>query len=202
LGSLFFGIVIVRKLRNLRKLRAWIPALAVIVVVGFCSVTGQSIDRLMEAPDPYRLAIDRDCVGMWKEKPLLGFGWGTFSTVYPSYQSFYTDLRVNHAHNDYLELLVEAGLAGAAISLWFLVVVFREATKKIRAQMDAEGMILTVGIVAAIISFLVHSFVDFNLHIPANASLFFVLCAAAATPFRRHRGRPDGEQLLPSDECG
>jgi O-antigen ligase len=187
-GSLFFGVLVFRKVGSLRKFRVVLPVVALIAIVGLCLITDQSVNRLSETHDPYRLFIGWNCLHMWKEKPLLGFGWGTFPTVYPAYRSFHVELLVNHAHNDYLELLVETGLAGVAIGIWFFFVVFREAKKKILVLRDNEGMILTIGLVAGIISVLFHSFFDFSLHIPANAALFFVLCAATATSFRRHRG--------------
>jgi len=42
-------------------------------------------------------------------------GFGNLSNGYPSYRSFYTDLFINEAHNDYAQLLVETGLLGFAL---------------------------------------------------------------------------------------
>jgi O-antigen ligase len=39
---------------------------------------------------------------MVRQRPLLGWGFGTFEVVYPSFRSFYTDLAVNAAHNDFV----------------------------------------------------------------------------------------------------
>jgi O-antigen ligase len=64
---------------------------------------------------------------MLVKKPFLGWGLGAFPIVYPEFRSFYTTLFVNQAHNDYLQLLVETGLAGFSIMVWFLVVLFRRA---------------------------------------------------------------------------
>src|ERR1017187_4722546 len=44
--------------------------------------------------------------------PVWGWGLETYPTVYPSYRSFYTNLFINEAHNDYAQLLVETGLLG------------------------------------------------------------------------------------------
>ena len=68
-----------------------------------------------------RITIDRDCLRMFLKRPFLGWGLGTFPTVYPGFRSFYTTFFVNQAHNDYLQLLVETGLAGFAIGIWLLV---------------------------------------------------------------------------------
>src|SRR5208337_1853199 len=74
-----------------------------------------------------RLNIDRDCLRMLLKRPFLGWGLGAFPIVYPEFRSFYTNMFVNQAHNDYLQLLVETGLAGFSIVVWFLVLVFRQA---------------------------------------------------------------------------
>jgi O-antigen ligase len=58
-----------------------------------------------------RLRIYRDGLRMFTYKPVLGWGLGTFPTVYPQFRSFYTNKFVNHAHNDYVQLLVETGLS-------------------------------------------------------------------------------------------
>jgi O-antigen ligase len=167
-----------------------------------------------------RLTIDRDCLRMLLKKPLLGFGLGTFPVVYPEFRSFYTTLFVNEAHNDYLQLLVETGLAGFAIAIWFLVQVFRQAAGKLKNLVEKElpekgwtesaTGALTVAALLGCVGILVHSFLDFNLQIPANAALFYVLCAVAASAplqesqkrrvLRRHRlvVQPSPEGTAPS----
>jgi O-antigen ligase len=127
-----------------------------------------------------RVNIDRDAIKMFAHKPVLGWGLGTFAEVYPQFRSFYTDFFVDQAHNDYLELLVEMGVLGFATTLWFLVTVYRRAARKLKNwTVDANG---AIGLAAmlGVTGMLVHSFLDFNLQIPANAALFYVLCTVAA----------------------
>jgi len=128
-----------------------------------------------------RLTIDRDCLRMWREKPLFGWGLGTFPVVYPQFRSFYTNFFVNEAHNDYLQLLTETGLAGFAIAIWFLVLTFRHAWAKLDNWTDSANGSLTVAALLGCVGILIHSFLDFNLQIPANAAMFYVLCAIAAS---------------------
>jgi O-antigen ligase len=128
-----------------------------------------------------RLSIDRDCLHMLLKKPFLGWGLGTFPIVYPEFRSFYTTFFVNQAHNDYLQLLVETGVAGFAIAVWFLVLVFRHASTKLKNWTETASGALTVAALLGCVGILVHSFLDFNLQIPANAALFYVLCAIAAS---------------------
>ncbi len=128
-----------------------------------------------------RLTIDRDCLRMFAKRPLLGWGLGAFPIVYPEFRSFYTTFFVNQAHNDYLQLLVETGLAGFSIAVWFLALVFRQAAGKLKNWTETASGALTVAALLGCVGILVHSFLDFNLQIPANAALFYVLCAIAAS---------------------
>ena len=138
-----------------------------------------------------RLAIDRDGLRMFLKRPILGWGLGTFPIVYPQFRSFYTVFFVNEAHNDYLQLLVETGLAGFLIAAWFLVLVFRHASAKLKSWPETANGALTVASLLGCVGILVHSALDFNLQIPANAALFYALCAiAAAQPLQEsHRKR-------------
>jgi O-antigen ligase len=128
-----------------------------------------------------RLTIDRDCFRMFVRKPILGWGVGTFPIVYPEFRSFYTMFFVNQAHNDYLQLLVETGLVGFSIAIWFLALMFRKAANKLANWTETATGALTVAALLGCVGILVHSFLDFNLQIPANAALFYVLCAIAAS---------------------
>jgi O-antigen ligase len=118
---------------------------------------------------------------MFLKRPILGWGLGTFPIVYPQFRSFYTTFFVNQAHNDYLQLLVETGLAGFLIAVWFLVVVFREAAAKLKNWTETPSGALTAAALLGCVGIIVHSALDFNLQIPANAALFYVLCAMAAS---------------------
>lgn len=127
-----------------------------------------------------RTQIVRDGLRMFVAYPLLGSGLGNFPEVYPQYRSFFTNLYVNQAHNDYLQLLVEMGALGFAVMIWFVLVVYSRAAKKLGNWPDDINGALALSAVLGCTGILVHSFVDFNLQIPANAALFYVLCAIAA----------------------
>ena len=128
-----------------------------------------------------RISIDRDSLHMLLKRPVLGWGLGTFPVVYPEFRSFYSTFVVNQAHNDYLQLLVETGLAGFAIAAWYLVLVFRKASGNLKNWTQTATGSMTVAALLGCVGILVHSFLDFNLQIPANAALFYVLCGIAAS---------------------
>ncbi len=184
------GVLLARKRQGNWKQPLLLGAFLVLVIVFLLWLGGNELTRRLasihseaheEINGGLRLSIDRDCLRMLLKRPLLGWGLGTFSTVYPQFRSFYTTFFVNQAHNDYLQLLVETGLAGFSIAVWFLVLVFRRAAGKLENWAETASGALTVAALLGCIGILVHSFVDFNLQIPANAALFYSLCAMAAS---------------------
>jgi O-antigen ligase len=155
-----------------------------------------------------RTYVNRDGLRMFLKKPVMGWGLGTFPVVYPQFRTFYTNFFVNEAHDDYLQLLVEMGLLGFATMLWFVVTLYTRAVKKMKNWTGEIGGAVTLACVLGLSGILVHSAVDFNLQIPANAALFYVLCTiAAAEPFaqparkrRAVRSKPP-EEVQPSSEA-
>jgi len=160
---------------------------------------GQVLGRLGDLGPGIRLNITKDCLRMFSHRPVLGWGLGTFPTVYPSYRSFYTNLFVNEAHNDYAQLLVETGLLGFGLMLWFLVRLYRSGWPTSRRwEFKWDGAVSLAALLGCT-GLLLHSFVDFNLQIPANAAMFYVLCGLAATrPLaklsKRGRSRDAGDE--------
>lgn len=129
-----------------------------------------------------RIAITRDTLTMLRQKPLLGWGLGSFPTVYPQFRSFATEYFVNEAHNDYAQMWAETGLLGFAVVLLFLVLLYRAG---IRGAVNTKRDLLAMAALVACTGIVVHSLTDFNLHIPANAALFYVMAAAATVNPRR-----------------
>lgn len=197
-GLLFVCVVLYRNQRNRRSLLGILSFSALVAAMVLLLGTDKVLERLSETQDAHRFEMTRDSLRAAVHKPLLGFGLGTFETVYPKYQSFSDDKLINHAHNDYAETLVDTGVLGLGIFVWFLTMVFRAGFAKLRDIADDEGRLLTFAAMTGIIAILVHTLFDFNLHIPANAALFFVLCAAVATPFKR-RIRPMEADVWPDD---
>jgi len=131
-----------------------------------------------------RSSINRDGLKMFLEKPVLGWGLGTFPVVYPQFRTFYTNFFINEAHNDYLQLLVEMGLLGFGTMIWFVATLYSRAFKKVGKWTNDISGAVTLACVLGVSGLLVHSAVDFNLQIPANAAFFYVWCTvAAAEPF-------------------
>jgi O-antigen ligase len=142
---------------------------------------GQVLGRLGDLSPGIRLNITKDSLRMFSQRPIWGWGLGTFPTVYPSFRSFYTNLFVNEAHNDYAQLLVETGLLGFALMLWFVISLYRHGLPTSRCwEFKWDGAVSLAALLGCT-GILFHSFVDFNLQIPANAAMFYMLCGLAAS---------------------
>jgi len=127
---------------------------------------------------------------MLRDHPVLGVGLGGFETAYPRYQSFPSDLWIDHAHNDYAEAVAETGLVGAVLIFSALALFFWLAFRDWSQRLRPGGSWIRLGAALGCSGMLVHSLVDFNLHIPANAAWFAVL-AGIATAEKPLRTFPD-----------
>jgi O-antigen ligase len=128
-----------------------------------------------------RPTVARDTLRIFAAHPIIGSGLGTFEAVYPQYQSFVSEDTWPEAHNDYVQILAESGLLGGILVLVALgLFVYQAFWIKGRSQLADVAEWLQVGAAVGCCGLLVHSLVDFNLHIPANAA-WFAACAALAT---------------------
>jgi O-antigen ligase len=98
--------------------------------------------------------------------------------VYTGYDSRNGLFRLEQAHNDYLQVLSDGGIVGAALGLFFVVGLFRVGFAR-RESQDRFRRGVATGALAGCFAVLVHSFFDFTLHTPSNALLFLILAALA-----------------------
>jgi O-antigen ligase len=136
-----------------------------------------------------RTAMAQDTWRIFLDYPVAGTGLGTLQTVFPKYDTMYDGKIVNHAHNDYLEALAETGLLGGLCCVWFLGVLAVVGFRNWLKPENAAAATLQTGGLVGCTGFLAHSLVDFNLHIPANALLFFLLAYLATAKMHRSRVR-------------
>ncbi|MEK6281525.1 MAG: O-antigen ligase family protein [Acidobacteriota bacterium] len=117
-------------------------------------------------------------VDIIKNHPIIGIGLGAFSVVYTGYDSRNGLFRLEQAHNDYLQILADGGILGAAVGLFFVVNLFRMGFTRRESGDDFRRGVAN-GALAGCFAVLVHSFFDFTLHTTSNALLFLVLAALA-----------------------
>ena len=129
-------------------------------------------DRWMMVTSTWRAALT-----FWP----VGSGLGSFAAVYPGFQPAGLQGFVNHAHNDYIQLLMECGLLAVVLAGLAVALVARQAARLVRRAravgLDAPAL-LQASCGLGLLAVLLHSWVDFNLRIPANAlSAAFLLGA-------------------------
>ncbi|HYO91153.1 MAG TPA: O-antigen ligase family protein, partial [Pyrinomonadaceae bacterium] len=131
-----------------------------------------------------------------QDHPVMGVGLGAFHLAYTRYDTRNGLFRLEQAHNDYLQVLTDAGILGALLGLFFIGALFRMGLGR-RESTDAFRRGVATGALAGCFAVLVHSFFDFTLHTTSNALLFLVLAALATingrvelpTPGHRRRRR-------------
>jgi O-antigen ligase len=147
---------------------------------------GQVIQRFSvihnpEVTEGQRLSMAKSAYHIFKDHPWIGTGVGTMVSVYPAYETAYNGTIVDHVHDDHFEWLAETGSLGIICWLSFIVLLAVYGIKNVSAHQDSVVRAVQLGTLVGCVGLLVHSFVDFNLHIPANASLFYVMAGMAST---------------------
>jgi len=165
------------------------PALLVLLLVSLPSREllnrFTQMSRLNEIPSDARLGIWRDTLPLIAAYKWAGCGLGAYEQCFYRFNTRSPMETINFAHNDYLQIIAELGFAGAApaaaLALWIawrlLSVVFW-----MPASRNWE---LAVGLLGALFAIALHSLVDFNLYIPANALTLAWLSGIAASPTLR-----------------
>ncbi|HQZ97503.1 MAG TPA: O-antigen ligase family protein [Pyrinomonadaceae bacterium] len=104
----------------------------------------------------------------------FGAGLGAFPQAYTAYDPSGGYERVEQSHNDYLQIVADAGLVGAVIGGLFLFWFFREGIRN-AAVSNQFRRGTAVGAFAGCFAILVHSLFDFVLHITAVSVMFLTL---------------------------
>ena len=131
-------------------------------------------------------------IQQWKLQPLSGTGSGTYRFYGRQFRTEKMQNDPVDVHNDYLHLLCEYGLVGCAGFLLFFFAHLRQGLRSFahfgprriaaRGSPLSDRLALTIGALSAIAAYVVHSAVDFNLHIPANALLLAFVFGLVANP--------------------
>jgi O-antigen ligase len=123
----------------------------------------------------------------------FGAGLGAFGQAYTPFDDYNGLERVEQAHNDYLQVLADAGIVGAAIGGLFLFMLIREARKN-GSVGNAFRRGVAIGSIAGIFAVLVHSLFDFVLHTTAVSILFLTLVGMLVAAGREYPDDSEDEQ--------
>ena len=163
-----------------------LPMLLPVVVFVFLS-TNAMVLRFAEAPGLGEVTTDGR-VQIWKETIRLigaykwtGTGLGAYEYGLYPFKKFGPDLTVNFAHNDYLQIFAELGLVGGGLVAVLAGWIFWKPLS-VLLQRDSKHWALALGLLGSFVAIGLHSIVDFNLYIPANALAVAWLAGIAVSP--------------------
>jgi len=177
-----------------RRRRSETPRISAIAIVAFAAlalIAWIGVGRTLERFTPQhsngisltrRVSMFRGAAHIFFDHPVKGSGLGTLVSVFPRYETQYDARVVDHAHNDYIELLADEGLLGGLCGFAFLWLLLRVARENFRAEQSRFSRALHASAIVAVSGLLLHSFADYNLHIPSNALLFLLQAALVASP--------------------
>jgi len=131
-----------------------------------------------------RNEIWRATLKMFAAHPIAGAGLGGYWIAITAFHDASGSLTPQEAHNEYLELLSSGGLIGFLIGIWFAVNVTRVARTNLKHD-HGQLRALRFGALLGIAGVVVHSLVDFGLHMMSNALIFVVLIAIATASLNK-----------------
>jgi len=141
-----------------------------------------------------------------KAHPYIGTGLGAFGVIYTRYDTRNGLYRLEQAHNDYLQVLSDAGIVGGVLALSFVVLLFYKAISRAKSRDDFRRGVALAALTGCF-AVLIHSFFDFTLHTTSNALLFLVLAAIATidsrvedAPTRRRRRKTSSEPQVSAEK--
>ena len=122
------------------------------------------------------------------ERPIAGFGAGSFETSFQRFPGRDVTRLFDHAHNDLVEFAIGFGGIGVIPLAAFVLLAFARALSPVIRGQSVYRSGVGLGAAMGILALMIHSLADFNLQIPANAATFVVLCAVAVLAGAHHRG--------------
>jgi len=139
-----------------------------------------------------RVAIWRETARIVHDFPLLGIGAGTFADAMFVYQQTARDVLFNNAHDEYLQLQAEGGIALLIISLAGIWLTAKAAGARIAADIGAHRY-LRIGACAGLAGIAIQSVWEAGLRAPANLLLTAIVAAIAVRPIDRADTTPATE---------
>jgi O-antigen ligase len=111
----------------------------------------------------------------------VGSGLGTFAMAHAPFRRSSSWTYFDHAHNDYVQFLIETGAIGLGLLGVFVLGHVLHAIRVLLARRRRSAAAATFAALMAMLAQAIHATADFNLQIPANAASLLVLMAMAAS---------------------
>jgi len=123
--------------------------------------------------------VIRDTIIYVKDHIMTGTGGGSYYAVYPNYRGQDVNAHYDYAHNDYLQLLSEYGIIGTLFLALFVISSTYTSIVTMIKRNNATMQATAFCALMVIIALLIHSLVDFNLQIMANAASCTIILGLA-----------------------
>jgi hypothetical protein len=187
-----------------RRYRAPALVVAVLLVLGCAIIFPRNVFfqlRLKQmftqggnVNDELRYSVWDSSIAMWKQNPWWGVGPGHFNARFRAFRPEGLQLNPEYAHNDYLNTLADYGVVGTAlvVAAWALFGLgvyktwssVRLSSGELGGKSGSNKFAFVFGASIGLLALLLHSVVEFNLHIPANAILAISLMALVSGHLR------------------
>ena len=183
--------------RNL-ILALWLalPVMGLVAWFGWDQIS----QRLGTVTDKATLQEDR--INVWKpllnlvvQYPLTGTGAGSLGVVEPIVRQIggFPGVVLDHAHNEYLEALVEGGIPRLAVTLLMVFWLVRMGMRGIRRHRGEPSALMPTGLLFGLLALAIHSVADFGVHM-ASVGLLATVCLAHLSALSRHTSdRPESK---------
>ncbi|CAN5579599.1 O-antigen ligase [soil metagenome] len=185
LAEVFFLLILTTETKNYGQMGLKIGLVVLLlatIVVGAMFVGGESsLTRIAETSASNDITTNRTHI--WsvtleviKNYFVFGTGLGGFASAYTQFDTLNGIERVEQAHNDYLQILTDAGIIGLLIAAFFVFRLFKTGFQNSKTPNTFRRGV-AVGALAGCFAIMVHSLFDFVLHTTAITYLFITLVA-------------------------
>lgn len=130
----------------------------------------------------------------------FGSGLGSYASVFLRFKPSGISGYAEYAHSDYVQLLMECGalfVALAAVAAWLIARQFRPLARRLHRHPGDPDALLQISCGLGLLAVFLHSWLDFNLHIPANAMLAAFLFGAFLRPVKLRSGADPQRHAYP-----
>jgi O-antigen ligase len=143
--------------------------------------------------DSARFDMWEPAIRLWKENIWWGVGPNHYNYRHRVYRPQSQQFDPDRVHNDYLNTLTDWGIVGVALVFSAFVFLYSGVLKTWRfvrgnpADLgggNSNKLALVLGASLGVMAILIHSAIDFNMHIPANAILAISLMALLSSTIR------------------
>ena len=175
--------------------RRWV--VGALIVVGIALAALIAMAPILEKFEPGQLRLSGGgrlalSAATWRaavEFLPFGSGLSTFAVVFPRFQGEVFGGYVDYAHNDYLQLFLEIGLAAPLVVALMLAAYALRMRELLRRRDGRSFTLLQIAAGIGLVPSLLHGLFDFSLHMPANAMWFAALAGVMLHPGVPHDAR-------------